>query len=57
MLEGWQVRIFVRELESAFGSYGRQSVGIRIIWPNIPAWAGPISAMWSADAKTRRSGR
>jgi hypothetical protein len=57
MLEGWQVRIFVRVLEIESGNCGRQKVGIRTTWPNTPAWAGPISATLSVAERIHRSGR
>jgi hypothetical protein len=56
MLKVWQVLIYVRELESAFGNYGRQRVGIKMISPNILVWAGRTSATWSAVARIRLSG-
>jgi hypothetical protein len=57
MLGEWQVQTFARELEIAFGNYGKRTVGIKTIWPSTPAWAERISATLSADARTRRSGR
>jgi hypothetical protein len=56
MLKVWQVLIYVRELGSAFGIYGRQRVGIKMISPSILVWAGRTSATWSAVARIRLSG-
>jgi hypothetical protein len=56
MLKVWQVLIYVRGLGSAFGNFGRQGDGIKMILPSILDWAGRTSATWSADTRIRPFG-